>query len=159
MSLATTTWICSPFVALDHDALYELLKLRAEVFVVEQNCAYQDLDGHDREALHLRGLIAGEVVCYARLNPPGAKSPHATISRVLTKKRFRAAGLGRRLLREALARCGEQWPNVVVELSAQAHLVHLYVSLGFRPISDPYDHEGIPHVDMLRDSTGRASLV
>ena len=143
-------WICSSFEELDRELLYAMLVLRAEVFVVEQDCAYQDLDGHDRDASHLCGLVGGELACYARINAPGTKTSHAAISRVLVRRSYRGAGLGRLLMREALARCERHWPGATVGLSAQQHLLEFYASLGFRQVSEPYDDEGIPHVDMLR---------
>lgn len=143
-------WICVPLTELDHELLYAMLRLRAEVFVVEQDCAYQDLDGHDRDALHLCGLKGGELVCYARINAPGTKIGYTAISRVLVKKAYRDSGLGRLLMGEALEHCEQQWPDAEIGLAAQRPLVDFYESLGFRPVSGPYDDEGIPHVDMLR---------
>lgn len=143
-------WICAPLTELDRELLYAMLRLRAEVFVVEQDCAYQDLDGYDQKALHLCGLLGGELVCYARINAPGTKIDYAAISRVLVKKKHRDGGLGRLLMDEALERCEQQWPDAEIGLAAQRPLVDFYESLGFRPVSGPYDDEGIPHVDMLR---------
>ena len=150
--MSTPDWICSSFEELDRELLYAMLNLRAEVFVVEQECAYQDLDGHDEDALHLCGLFGGELACYARINPPGSKTGHTAISRVLVRKKRRDGGLGRMLMNEALAHCEWLWPDVAVSLSAQRHLVGFYASLGFRAVSAPYDEEGIPHVDMLRQA-------
>ncbi|MXY91571.1 MAG: GNAT family N-acetyltransferase [Gammaproteobacteria bacterium] len=127
-----------------------MLNLRAEVFVVEQDCAYQDLDGHDQDALHLCGLYDGKLACYARINAPGTKTPYTAISRVLVRKEYRGEGLGRLLMHETLARCERLWPGATTGLSAQQYLVEFYASLGFRAVSNPYDEEGIPHVDMLR---------
>ena len=143
-------WICSSFAELDRELLYEMLKLRAEVFVVEQDCAYQDVDGYDREALHLCGLRGSKLVCYARINGPGTKTRCAAISRVLVKAKHRAGGLGRALMRETLECCEQHWPGAEIGLSAQQHLVDFYASLGFRPVSQAYMDEGIRHVDMLR---------
>ncbi|MDE0509440.1 MAG: GNAT family N-acetyltransferase [Gammaproteobacteria bacterium] len=143
-------WIFSSFEELDSKLLYAMLGLRAEVFVVEQEYAYQDLDGHDQDALHLCGLYDGELACYARINAPGTKTPYTAISRVLVRKEYRGEGLGRLLMRETLARCERLWPGATTGLSAQQYLVEFYASLGFRAVSNPYDEEGIPHVDMLR---------
>ena len=143
-------WLCLPFAEIDRDLLYELLRLRAAVFVVEQDCAYQDLDGHDRQSLHLCGMARGKLTCYARLNPPDRKHPAAAISRVIVSRRQRGSGLGSILLREALSRCEQHWPGAGIQLSAQQHLVDFYAAQGFRRISAPYDDSGIPHVDMVR---------
>lgn len=143
-------WIFSSFEELERELIYAMLELRAEVFVVEQDCAYQDLDGNDRDALHLCGLYDGELACYARINAPGTKTPYTAISRVLAGKKHRGKGLGRVLMCEALARCERLWPDATIGLSAQQYLVEFYASLGFRAVSNPYDEEGIPHVDMLR---------
>lgn len=148
--LPAPDWIFSSFEELDSELLYAILGLRAEVFVVEQDCAYQDLDGNDRDALHLCGLYDGELACYARVNAPGTKTPYTAISRVLAAKEHRGKGLGRMLMREAIARCERLWPDATIGLSAQQYLVEFYASLGFRAVSNPYDEEGIPHVDMLR---------
>ncbi len=148
--MAAPDWKYSSFEELGLELLYALLRLRAEVFVVEQDCAYQDLDGHDREALHLCGLHGNELACYARINATGAKIRHAAVSRVLVKKEYRDGGLGRLLMQEVLAHCEQQWPGVEIGLSAQQYLVDFYTSLGFRAVSAPYRDAGILHVDMLR---------
>ena len=148
--LPALRWNCSPFAELELDLLYDLLRLRAEVFVVEQDCAYQDLDGYDRQSLHLCGTEAGKLACYARITPPGIKLRCAAISRVLVSEPHRGDGIGRLLMREALSRCEQRWPEAEIGLSAQQHLAGFYASLGFQAVSAPYDDEGIPHIDMLR---------
>ncbi len=150
--MSAPDWTCSSFEELDREFLYAMLNLRAEIFVVEQDCAYQDLDGHDQDALHLCGLYDEELACYARINAPGAKTGCTSISRVMVRKNHRNGGLGRMLMNEALARCERLWPGTAIGVSAQQHLVDFYASLGFRAISEPYDDEGIPHVDMLRQT-------
>lgn len=128
--------------------LYDVLALRNRVFVVEQACAYQDIDGLDLAGDN-RHLIArtGVVVGYARLLAPEGGGP-TRIGRVIVSDRARGRQLGRRLMETALASCHEHWPDAGVELAAQAHLQGFYVSLGFVPISEVYDDEGIPHLDM-----------
>ena len=148
--MSAPDWIYSSFEELERELLYAMLKLRAEVFVVEQDCAYQDLDGHDGDALHLCGLVGGELACYARINAPGTKTPYTAISRVLVRKEHRGKGLGRTLMCEAFVQCERHWPGATVGLSAQQHLLEFYASLGFRQVSAPYDDEGIPHIEMLR---------
>lgn len=146
-------WDCLPFDALSAAALYELLALRSEVFVVEQRCVYQDIDGLDPQLLHLCGREAasGALLAYARLLPPGVKGQSLPmIGRVLTAPAARGRGLGRPLMQRALAECAARWPALAVQISAQAHLQDFYASLGFEPCSEVYDEDGIAHIDMRR---------
>ncbi|QPF74984.1 GNAT family N-acetyltransferase [Roseateles sp. DAIF2] len=142
-------WQCRPFAELPAADLYAALRLRAEVFVIEQRCVYLDPDGFDPQCWHLLGRGAdGALAAYARLVPPGLKGPLPMIGRVVTAPAARGAGQGRELMREALAACARLWPGLVVEISAQAHLERFYAGLGFRTTSAPYDDDGIPHLDM-----------
>ncbi|SFF40814.1 ElaA protein [Fontimonas thermophila] len=137
--------------ALDADTLYGLLRLRADVFIVEQQCAYADIDGLDPRCLHLCGHDTdGNLLAYLRLLPPGVKVPQVAIGRLVVHPSARGGGLGRRAMREALMQCAERYPGQSVFLSGQAHLQRFYASLGFAPISAPYLEDGIPHIDMLR---------
>ena len=128
--------------------LYALLKLRVDVFVVEQACAYPELDGKDGEALHLRLLIDGEAAAYARLWRPAGKPPR--IGRVLVSPGHRGKRLGDALMREAIRACETHFPGEPIALSAQSHLERFYASLGFEPTSPEYVEDGIPHIDMQR---------
>ncbi|RYP81051.1 GNAT family N-acetyltransferase [Nocardioides guangzhouensis] len=148
------------------DDLYDVLALRNRVFVVEQDCCYQDIDGLDlvADTRHLLarassgsalaqvrgGAGVQSVVGYARLLAPaaGEAGAPARIGRVIVSAEARGQALGRRLMERALASCATHWPDAGVELSAQAHLRAFYASLGFEPVSDVYDEDGIPHVDM-----------
>ena len=131
--------------------LYDVLALRNRVFVVEQECCYQDIDGLDLVA-DTRHLLArapsGSVVGYARLLAPSDAGGPARIGRVIVSSEARGRALGRRLMERALASCASHWPAAGVQLSAQAHLRAFYASLGFEAVSDVYDEDGIPHVDM-----------
>lgn len=128
--------------------LYDVLALRNRVFVVEQDCAYQDIDGLDLagDNRHLLVRLA-DLVGYARLLAPPADGP-ARIGRVIVGEQARGRQLGRRLMEAALASCHEHWPGARVELAAQAHLRGFYASLGFLAIGEVYDEDGIPHLDM-----------
>ncbi|WP_411035870.1 GNAT family N-acetyltransferase [Shinella sp. BYT-45] len=128
--------------------LYALLKLRVDVFVVEQACAYPELDGRDAEALHLRLLIDGGTAAYARLLRPENGPPR--IGRVLVCPAHRGKRLGEAVMREAIRACEAHFPGAPIALSAQSHLERFYRSLGFSPTSGEYAEDGIPHVDMLR---------
>ena len=128
--------------------LYTLLRLRVDVFVVEQACAYPELDGHDEACLHLRLLIDGETAAYARLWRPEGRPPR--IGRVLVAPAHRGKRLGEALMREAIAACEAHFPGEPIAISAQSHLEPFYRSLGFSPTSAEYVEDGIPHVDMIR---------
>ncbi len=142
-------WTCCALDALSARELYALLKLRSEVFVVEQRCIYLDPDGQDIEALHLLGRdAAGTLQACARLLPAAAGP---WIGRVLTAPTARGAGQGRALMQRAIAECLQRWPGQAISLSAQAHLQGFYASLGFAPVSAVYDEDGIPHIDMRRE--------
>ena len=149
--MADLAWTCCALDELSARQLYALLKLRSEVFVVEQRCIYLDPDGLDLEALHLLGRDArGELLACARLIP----TPHGPkIGRVLTAPAARGSGQGRALMQRAISECTTLWPAQPITLSAQAHLQGFYASLGFQAISAVYDEDGIPHIDMRRQAT------
>ncbi|MCH7343921.1 GNAT family N-acetyltransferase [Pelomonas sp. CA6] len=143
------SWSCERLEGLGSLEVFELLKLRAMVFVSEQRCIYQDPDDTDPEAWHLRGRDAqGRLAAYARLYRDARVGPK--IGRVLTAPWARGAGQGRALMHQALRDCARLWPGEAVTLSAQAHLQHFYAALGFAAISEVYDEDGIPHIDMRR---------
>lgn len=145
-------WDCRRFDDLSLDELYSILQLRAEIFVVEQDCVYQDVDGFDQGAMHVMGRIVGErgseLVCYTRLMGPGVKYQAASIGRVVTRAASRGGGLGRALMQQSIACCREHWPGQAITISAQQHLEGFYGELGFVTESEPYDEDGIPHVRM-----------
>ena len=130
--------------------LYALLRLRVDVFVVEQACAYPELDGKDEAALHLRLLMDDETAGYARLWRPENAPPR--IGRVLVSPAHRGKRLGEAVMREAIRACEVHFPGQPIALSAQSHLKQFYGSLGFTPTSEEYVEDGIPHIDMLRAS-------
>lgn len=130
--------------------LYALLKLRVDVFVVEQKCPYSEIDGKDPEALHLRLLEGGELVAAARLFAPDGASKPSKIGRVVVSPAHRGKRLGEALMREAVERCQDLFSGHPIALSAQSHLERFYRSFGFAPVSDEYLEDGIPHVDMIR---------
>jgi ElaA protein len=144
-------WQWLAWADFDPDTLYALLRLRVDIFVVEQNCAYADLDGLDPQCRHLVGRdIAGQVQAGLRLVPPGIKHAAPAIGRLVVAAGLRGAGSGRALMLEGLRGCAQHYPQQAVFLSGQQHLEHFYRSLGFATISEPYIEDGIPHVDMLR---------
>jgi ElaA protein len=147
-------WTCVPFAELGTQPLYDVLALRSEVFVVEQNCVFLDIDGLDPKTWHLLGHgDDGALKAYARLIPPGLKSPDALIGRVVTSPAARSGGVGRALMAEAVAQCGRLWPAHPITLHAQAHLERFYASFGFTPVGEQYMEDGISHQEMRKETT------
>lgn len=134
--------------------LYALLKLRCEVFVVEQTCAYQDVDGDDLvgENRHLLGWCDGELVAYARILKSEDDFDPVVIGRVIVSSAVRGEKLGYQLMDQALASCQQHWPQKAIYLGAQAHLQPFYAHFGFTPVTDVYDEDGIPHIGMAREA-------
>ena len=144
-------WTCARFDELTVGQLYDLLQLRSQVFVVEQNCVFLDIDGLDRQTLHLLGTGEdGALRAYTRLIPPGVKAPDALIGRVVTAPAARGGGTGRALMAESVARCEQLWPGHAITLHAQAHLERFYAGFGFVPVGEPYMEDGIPHIEMRK---------
>ena len=148
-------WACVPFNELTVQQLYDVLALRSEVFVVEQNCVFLDIDGLDPQVWHLVGHgDDGALKAYARLLPPGMKSPtDAVIGRVVTAPAARSGGIGRALMAEAVTQCERLWPAHAITLHAQAHLERFYASFGFSPVGELYMEDGIAHIEMHKEPT------
>lgn len=134
--------------------LYALLKLRCEVFVVEQNCPYQDVDGDDLngENRHLLGWRGDELVAYARILKSAEDFEPVVIGRVIVSPTVRGEKLGYQLMEKALASCTRLWPQKAIYLGAQAHLQSFYASFGFQAVTDVYDEDGIAHIGMAREA-------
>jgi len=143
-------WRCPRFDELSAREVYELMRLRSEVFVVEQRCVYLDADGADPDCWHLMGEDGGELRAYARLVPAGLKFAEASIGRVVCDPCTRGTGLGHALMREAVERVRLLWGPGPIRIGAQAHLEGFYRQHGFEPDGPPYDEDGIPHIEMLR---------
>lgn len=146
---------CVAFDALTPDALYAVMRLRSEVFVVEQQCVFLDLDGRDVHALHLLGErgdgdVAETLVAYARLFAPGDCYAEASIGRVVTAPASRGHGTGRALMMAAIGECIARWPAHAIRIGAQRYLERFYASLGFVADGAPYVEDGIPHIEMVR---------
>jgi ElaA protein len=129
--------------------LYAVCAAREAVFVVEQGCAYQELDGLDMEAEHLVAWSGNGVAAYLRLLGPGIKAPEPMLGRIMTAASFRGLGLGRQLVERGLARVAQCFPGQAVRISAQTHLQGFYRKFGFEAVSECYLEDGIAHVDML----------
>lgn len=134
-------------------ALYEILKLRCEVFVVEQACAYLDVDGDDLvgENRHLLGWRDNQLVAYARILKNEDDFAPVVIGRVIVSPQVRGEKLGHQLMERAVASCQQHWPQHALYLGAQAHLQPFYAHFGFSPVTDIYDEDGIPHIGMARE--------
>lgn len=142
-------WELKTFAELSNLELYEILRARAEVFVVEQNCVYQDCDGHDLHSRHLLGRVNGELAAYLRVVPPGRKYPEASFGRVITVPAFRGKSLGKALIAEALRRLDAEGAGSL-RISAQAYLERFYEGFGFARTGSEYLEDNIPHVEMVR---------
>ena len=145
------TWTVKPFDALTLAELYALLRLRSEVFVVEQACAFQDMDGQDQAAFHLLGHSeTGELAAYARLFDAGIVYPEVSIGRVVVSPQFRRYGLGRELLRQSIAQCEALFGAQPIQIGAQLYLKAFYESFGFQQQGGGYLEDDIPHIHMTR---------
>lgn len=147
-------WQWSGFSELTPADLYAVVRLREAVFIVEQNCPYPDSDGRDPNAWHLLGWeersSGRALVAYARIFEPGVRYDEGSIGRVVTAPDVRGTGKGRALMAEALRRFDSLAPGQPIRIAAQRRLEDFYLGLGFRTVSDPYEEDGIIHVDMLR---------
>ncbi|OWP62011.1 GNAT family N-acetyltransferase [Hymenobacter amundsenii] len=146
------TWTLKPFADLTTTELYALLQLRSEVFVVEQTCPFQDIDGLDQTAWHLLGHApeGGELAAYARLFGPGVAYAEASIGRVVSSPRYRRTGQGRELLREAIGGIEQLFGVQPIQIGAQLYLQAFYESFGFRQVGEGYLEDDIAHIHMVR---------
>jgi ElaA protein len=144
-------WKIKRFEELSTKELYSLLQLRSEVFVVEQNCVYQDIDGKDEKAIHLIGEDNGKTVAYARLFKPAAYFEQASIGRVVVKETYRAKKLGHLLMREAIQVIETLFEETKITISAQLYLKKFYESQGFLQTSEMYLEDDIPHIEMKKE--------
>lgn len=144
-------WKIKPFEALSVDELYDILKLRSEIFVVEQNCVYLDLDGKDKMALHLFGEFEGKVVAHARLFKAGISFDNASIGRVVVDANYRDRKWGHDLMREAIAGVAHHFGENKITIGAQLYLKKFYESHGFVQTSEMYLEDDIPHIEMKKE--------
>jgi len=144
-------WKIKRFEELSTRELYDLLQLRSEVFVVEQNCVYQDLDGKDEKALHLFAVHNGITVAHARLFKPNDYFDQASIGRVVVKKRYREKKLGHVLMKEAIKGIETYFNQTKITISAQLYLKKFYESYEFIQTSEMYLEDDIPHIEMKKE--------
>lgn len=146
-------WSLKKFHELTLDELYAILQLRSKVFIVEQNCIYNDVDGKDQLAWHLAATENGKLIAYARILPPGVVYTGPAIGRVVTSPSQRGSGLGRELMTRSIEHCENLFGPTPITLSAQAYLKKFYESLGFFATGDEYLDDGIPHIEMTRKAS------
>jgi ElaA protein len=151
MAVGNITWQHLAFEALSMRQLYDVLQLRSEVFVVEQNCVFQDIDGYDAQAMHVLGYADDKLVAYARCFNAGVKFAEASIGRVITRASARGTGAGRTLMQQSVDCLEKTWGAQPIRIGAQAHLDHFYGRLGFFKTGAIYLEDGIPHTEMLRN--------
>ena len=137
------------FEQLTNTELYNILKARTEVFVVEQNCPYLEVDGKDVQSYHLFKEENGEIIAYLRILPPGVSYEELSIGRVLVKKEHRGKKLAQQIMDQALQFIHNELKEKTIKIQAQAYLHNFYASFGFKVISETYLDDNIPHIDML----------
>ena len=146
-------WTLKSFNQLTNLELYKIIQLRIDIFVVEQNCPYSDLDNKDLDenALHLFAKNGNEISCYLRILPPGCSySDEPSLGRVVTHQNQRGTGIGHALIKRANQSLDALWPALSCRISAQSHLVGFYSQHGFSEFGDEYLEDGIPHIAMRR---------
>ncbi len=138
------------FEELSNLELYQILRLRSDIFVVEQDCVYLDLDNKDQKALHIFGTKNNEVVAYTRVFKPGDYFENASIGRVVVARDQRKYGYGKKIMEASIVTIEKKFPNTSIEISAQSYLLKFYADLGFAAFGEEYLEDGIPHTRMLR---------
>ncbi|MBF26109.1 MAG: GNAT family N-acetyltransferase [Flavobacteriales bacterium] len=141
-------WTLKTYNELSIDLLYQVLKIRQEVFIIEQNCNYLDADNYDQCSSHLLGFIDGELIAYMRIVNPGNIYKHLSLGRILVKKKYRNEGVGKQLMSKAISLFAMNHTTIV--LSAQYYLLNFYKEFGFEVIGDKYLEDNIPHIKMIR---------
>ncbi|WP_342645635.1 GNAT family N-acetyltransferase [Mucilaginibacter sp. CSA2-8R] len=141
---------CKAFYDLTNIELYAILRLRNEVFVVEQNCAFQDADNKDQKCYHLMLWQDSMLAAYARLVPAGLSYKEVSIGRIITSSAVRGTGTGSILMQHALEECQRLFGNTPIRIGAQVYAQPFYAKFGFKAEGDIYDEDGIPHVEMVR---------
>ena len=143
-------WILKKFEDLTPHELYAIIQLRNEVFVVEQNCAYQDADNKDQESWHLMGWQGDLLAAYTRILPPGIVYNQPSIGRVVTAPAVRKTGIGKELMKKSIESVEKLFGKTSIQIGAQFYLKDFYESLGFRQSSEMYLEDGIEHIEMIK---------
>ena len=143
-------WQVKAFEELTVQELYGVLRLREQVFIIEQNCIYPDLDNKDQKALHVLGKLNEEIIAYSRLFKPGDYFDTASIGRVVANNSLRGQKIGYKLMQESIKNIKDKFGETIITISAQAYLLKFYESLGFKVQGEGYLEDGIPHNRMIR---------
>lgn len=143
-------WILKKFEGLTPNELYAIMQLRNEVFVVEQNCVYQDADNKDPQCWHLMGWENDLLIAYTRLVPPGIAYEVPSIGRVVTSPKMRKTGLGRTLMEKSIETTGKLFGKTPIKIGAQLYLQKFYETLGFQQSGEMYMEDGIEHIEMIK---------
>ena len=141
-------WKTKTLFELSTQELYQILRLRSEVFVVEQNCVYQDIDNKDQKALHLFGIVEGEIIAYSRLFKPGDYFEFSSIGRVVVAEKFRDKNFGHELIDQSILEINNRFKVQNITISAQLYLKKFYEFHGFITTSEMYLEDDIPHIEM-----------
>ena len=140
------------FKELSNEELYQILKLRSEVFVVEQHCVFLDMDNKDQESLHVMCYIDDKLAAYTRVLPEGLSFEEVSIGRVITSPLYRGLGLGKEIMEQSIAVCEKLFGIAPIRIGAQLYLKKFYNEFGFVEIGDVYIEDGIVHIEMVRNS-------
>lgn len=145
------TWVFKDFSKLSIEEMYEVMQLRQEVFIVEQDCPYLDADGKDQQSHHLLGYdTEGVLVAYLRLLPPGVSYSEISLGRIVTSTKYRGKGIGKMLMKQGINESELLYGKVSIRISAQSYLIPFYRAFGFEIIGSEYLEDNIPHTEMLR---------
>lgn len=143
--------VVKKFSELSIEELYGLLQLRSAIFVVEQDCVYQDIDGKDKKALHVLGKKNGKVIAYTRIFKSGDYFEESSIGRVAVHEAYRKYGYGKDIMKASINSLHEQFSEEKIKISAQIYLNKFYSELGFKAIGEEYLEDGIPHIQMVKN--------
>ena len=143
-------WKCLGFRELNSHQLHQILKMRQQIFIIEQKCIYEDIDEFDKVSQHIQAINNGELLAYSRVLPAGSLYAEVSIGRVMVSKNHRNRGLGRKLMQKSHEWCESNYRHCPIRLNAQYYLESFYHSLHYQTVSKPYDDEGVLHIEMYR---------
>ena len=142
-------WVIKTFEQLSAAELHDILKLRQDIFIIEQTCIYPDIDGADPKAHHIYSYGEQELAAYTRIFAPGIKYTESSIGRIVVSETKRGSVLGRKLVKESISECLKLYPKTPIRIEAQAHLEKFYNELGFQSVGEVYIVDGIDHREMV----------
>lgn len=148
--IRTLYWFFKHFSELTSHELYQILQLREQVFIIEQDCIYPDIDDKDLLGYHLFGIKDDQLICYSRILGPSISYLEPSIGRVLVAENYRQQGIGKQLILRGIEETKRLFPQKGIRISAQTYLLNFYSNLGFKAVGTPYDEDGIEHIEMFR---------